>query len=212
MAAEKEKEGVVQVPQSVLTKLQEDMAAQEKKMADLEAKNAGLEQLFADSARAEGEPKLREKKNFEPKFRTVRLRKFPVAGGPELDYVVGWTNKGAYQEVDRSGISPQIVDYIDIIFLGQQKPKDGKIKAEKVRLLDLMNRGVQVHCKILNTKKESKMVPTGEEINVTVFDPQHGLTQTGDTIDGFVTYSDIEYTVQIPGVAEPVVIDGLFVN
>lgn len=207
-----EKEGVVQVPQSVLTKLQEDMAAQEKKMADLEAKNAGLEQLFADSARAEGEPKLREKKNFEPKFRTVRLRKFPVAGGPELDYVVGWTNKGAYQEVDRSGISPQIVDYIDIIFLGQQKPKDGKIKAEKVRLLDLMNRGVQVHCKILNTKKESKMVPTGEEINVTVFDPQHGLTQTGDTIDGFVTYSDIEYTVQIPGVAEPVVIDGLFVN
>lgn len=202
----------IEVDESVLIAMQKQMADTERKMADIEAKNAGLEELFAKGANPEGEGKLREKKSFEPKFRTVRLRKYPVAGGPETDFVVGWTNKGAYQEIDRSGITPQIVDYIDVIFLGQQKTKDGKIKAEKIRLLDLFNKGEQIHCKIIEMKRRDVKVPTGEEIDVTVFDPAHGIVSTGDKIDGYITQSEIQYTVKIPGVDANVEIDGEFVN
>jgi hypothetical protein len=211
--AEETKEKMVSVPSKMLTEIQEQMAAQDKKIADMEAKNAGLEELFQKGASTEGSEKLRQKKTFEPKFRTVRIRKFPIAGNEEnLGYVVGWTNKGAYQEVDRSGISPQVVDYIDIIFHGQERTKEGKLKAEKVRLLDLFNKGVQVHCKILDVKKEPRQVPTGQEINVTTWDPQHGLVDTGEKVDGWVGFTDMTYTIQIPGIPDPVVIDALFVN
>lgn len=210
--AEKEPKKI-EVEESMLVKLQEQMAEQERKMVDMEAKNAGLEELVARSASTNGDLKLKEKKNFEPKFRTVKIRKYPIAGDENnLGYVVGWTSKGAYQEVDRSGITPQIVDCIDVIFLGQEKTKEGKIKAEKIRLLDFMNKGQQVHCKILETQKEDVKVPTGEEIDVSVFDPAHGLVQTGDKVDGYYAYSEIKYKVQIPGVAEPVLIDSLFAN
>lgn len=207
------KDETVEVPMSLLTKMQEDMALMERKQADLEAKNAGLEELFAKDASTEGGEKLREKKSFEPKFRTVRIRKYPIAGDVNnLGYVIGWTNRGAYQEVDRSGVSPQLVDYIDIMFYGQDKTKEGKLKAEKVRLLDLLNNGVQIHCKITDVKKVPRKEPTGEEIDVTVFDPTHGLVGTGDKIDGYTAYSDITYTIAIPGVPEPVEVDGTFVN
>ena len=168
---------------------------------------------MARSASTNGDLKLKEKKSFEPKFRPIKIRKYPIAGDEnDLGYVVGWTSKGAYQEVDRSGITPQIVDYLDVIFLGQEKTKDGKIKAEKVKLLDLMNNGKHVHCKILDTKKEEKKVPTGEEIDVSVFDPAHGLVQTGDKVDGYYAYSEIAYKVEIPGVQGEVWIDSLFCN
>jgi hypothetical protein len=213
----KEKEGgddekMVQVPEASLTKLQEQMAEMERKDAEKDAKLAGLEELLAKGATPEGAPALREKKNFEPKFRTVRIRKYPIAGGPDLGYVIGWTSRGAYQMIDKSGISPQVIDYIDIIFLGQEKTKDGKIKAEQVKLLDLLNKGSQVHCKVIDMKHEKKKIPTGEEIDVTVFDPQHGLIATGDKIDGFIVQSEIEYTIQIPGIEKPVVIDSAFLN
>lgn len=210
---EKDEEQKVEVPLSELTKMQEQMAALEQKVADNEAKNAGLEEMFAKSADTTGEPKLREKKSFEPKFRTVRLRKYPVAGNVEdLDFIVGWTNRGAYQEVDRSGVSPQIVDYIEVIFLRNAEPTDGKIKAEKIKLLDLMNRGMQVHCKIIKMDRVEKQIPTGEEIDVTIFDPAHGLVSTGEKVDGFVTQSEIKCTIQIPGKDGVTVVDGLYVN
>lgn len=202
----------VEVPLQVLADMQKQMAELERKVAEGEAKNAGLEELFSKGASTEGEPKLREKKSFEPKFRTVRIRQYEVAGGPQKGFVVGWTNKGAYQEVDRSGVSPQIVDFIDVIFHGQEKTKDGKIKAEKIKLLDLLNKGSQVHCKILDTKRIDNKIPTGEQINISVFDPQHGLMETGDVIDGYVVISDIKYKIQIPGTVEPVWIDAVFVN
>lgn len=208
----KSDEDVVEVPLNLLTKMQEQMAELERKVEEGEAKNAGLEEMFSKGVSSEGETKLREKKNFEPKFRTVRIRKYPKAGGPELGYVVGWTNRGAYQEVDRSGVSPQVVDYIDVIFLGDEKSKDGKIKAEKIKLLDLFNNGIQVHCKIVSTKRNDEKIPTGEEIDITVFDPQHGLISTGEKIDGYITMSDIQYTIQIPTVSGDVVVDGAFVN
>lgn len=202
----------IEVSEKVLVKIQEDLAAQEKKIADMEAEREGLTQLL-EKAGTTGEAKLREKKSFEPKFRTVRVRKYPIAGDNEnLGYVVGFTSRGAYQEVDRSGVAPTIVDFIDVIFLGHEKGENGKLKAEKIKLLDFMNRGIQVHCKIVEQKKEEKSVPTGEEINVSVFDPQHGLVATGDVIDGYVTYSDIQYKIQIPGVVEPVWIDSLYCN
>lgn len=204
------KENVVEVPLKLLTEMQEQLASQEKRLVDAEAKNAGLAELMnrADTTEA---PKLREKRNFEPKFHTVRLRKFPKAGGDELHYVKGWTNKGAYQEVDRTGVSPQIVDFIDIIYLGDETTKDGKIKAEKVRLLDFLNKGQQVHCKILEHKTETLKVPTGEEIDVTLFDPQHGMISTGDKIDGYVVQTETKFKVNIPGHGEAW-IDAEFVN
>lgn len=206
---------IVQVPQSVLTQMQEQMALLEKKDADREAQMAGFEAMIEAGKAAEGsdEPKLRKGKSFEPKFRTVRIRKFPIAGEYENQgYVVGWTSRGAYQEVDRSGVTPQVVDFIDVIFLGQEKTADGKIKAEKVRLLDLMNKGSQIHCKILDTRKEVREVPTGEEIDVSTFDPQHGLIATGEKVDGYTAFTDIVHTIQIPGVEKPVEIDAMFCN
>lgn len=209
--ADEKKEKTVEVPLELLTKMQEQMAELERKNADIEAKNEGIQQMLS-KAGTEGEPKLREKKNFEPKFRTVRIRKYPIAGNIEnMGYVVGWTNRGAYQEMDRTGLVPTITDFLDVIFLGQEKTSNGKIKAEKIRLLDLFNNSTQVHCKILETKKEPRVVPTGEEIDVTVFDPAHGLMATGDKIDGYVTFSDIKYKIAIPGQGEHWV-DAEFLN
>lgn len=210
--AENDKDKKVEVPLAVLTEIQEKMAQMELDLVERDNKMAGLEELLA-KAGGEGEPKLRQKKNFEPKFRTVRLRKYPILGDVEkLGYVVGWTNRGAYQEVDKSGISPQVIDYIDLIFLGHEKNEKGKLQAEKVKLLDFMNKGIQIHCKILDMKKKNVDVPTGEEINVSVFDPQHGLISTGDVIDGYTSYSEIKYKVQIPGVQDAVWIDALYCN
>lgn len=203
-------EDKVEVPLKLLTEMQEQLAALEKSDADKEAKIAGLEQSMSKADTTDA-PKLREKRTFEPKFRTVRLRKYPKANGETLEYVVGWTNKGAYQEVDKTGIAPSIVDFIDIIYLGDEKTAGGKIKAEKVKLLDFLNKGQQVHCKILETRTEPKQVPTGEVIEVLVYSPQHGMTSTGESIDGYVMRSDTEFKVQVPGHGE-IWIDGEFVN
>lgn len=203
----------IEVDAELLAKMQEQMAALERKVADGEAKSAGLEELVAKNAETNSDLKLKEKKSFEPKFRTVKVRKYPIAGDENnLGFVVGWTNRGAYQEVDRSGVSPQIIDYIDIVFLGSEKTKEGKLKAEKVKLLDFMNKGIAVHCKIVDTKKEEKKVSTGEEIDISVFDPAHGLISTGDKIDGYYAYSEIEYKIEIPGIKDAVWIDSLFAN
>lgn len=202
---EQEEEKVVSVPLKLLTELQEGLTRAEKTAADATARAAGVEDMFAANAGANtiGESKLREKKTFEPAFRTVRLRKYPIAGDlTDLGFVGGWTNRGAYQEVDRTGIAPQTVDYIDVIFLNHEKTEKGAIKAEKIKLLDLLNKGEQVYCKILETKREDKPTPTGEEIDVTVFDPQHGLVSTGEKIDGYVTFSSIQYKLNVPGIGE----------
>ena len=202
----------VEVPAALLTAMQEQVSEMERKLAENEAKTAGLESLM-EKASADGEPKLREKKSFEPKFRTVKIRKYPIAGDIDnMGYVIGWTNRGSYQEVDRTGISPQVIDVIEILFLGQERSKDGKLKAEKVRLLDYMNKGIPVHCKILSEKVEQRNIPTGEEIHCTTFDPQHGLIDSGDVIDGYVGYSDKTLTIQIPGVEKPLEIDAMYCN
>lgn len=210
-----EEEQKVEVPMKLLTQMQEQMAELERKVAEGEAKNAGLEEMVnktAESA-ASGEAKLRVRKDFTPKFRTVRLRKYSPTNDPEnMKFVVGWTNRGSYQEVDRTGVAPQIVDMIDLVFLGAEKNKEGKLTATKTRLLDFMNNGIQIHCKILDTKKEPKTDPTNEEIEVTSFDPQHGLITTGETIDGYITHDEIQYKVQVPGFADPIWIDATYCN
>lgn len=207
MALEDKKEEKVEVSQKFLQQIQEQMSDMDKKMADMEAKNAGLEDMVKASSSTEGGQKIRDKKNFEPKFRTVRIRKYPIAGDVDnLGYVLGWTKRGAYQEVDRSGVSPQIVDYIDVIFHGQPK------KAERIKLLDLLNKGQQIHCKVIEVKNTPRREPTGEEIDITVFDPAHGLVATGDKIDGWTGFSDLVYKITIPGIAEVIEINGEFVN
>ena len=200
----KKEEAVVEVPVAVLTALQEQMADLERKVADGEAKSAGLEAMVSESAKTND--KLKEKKSFEPKFRTVRLRKYPIAGDEtKMGYVIGWTKKGAYQEYVQTPTGAQLVDYIDIIFHGQEK------KAEKIRLLDLLNKGEQVHCKILETKREEVKHETGEEIDVSIFDPAHGLINTGEKVDGYYTISDIQYKLNVPGLGE-VWVDSAYTN
>lgn len=209
------KPGQVVVEQSVLTKILQDQASLEKRITDEEANRKGLEELFAanNSEEVVGGNKLRLKKNFEPAFRTVRIRKYPMGGDPEkLGYVIGWSDRGAYHKVDRSGVNPQVVDYIDVFFLGHERNEEGKLQAESVPLLKLLNDSTQVHCKIIEVKKVPRIVPTGEEINVTTWDPQHGLIQTGDIIDGYIGFTDMTLVVQIPGVEGTTEIDEKYVN
>ena len=104
------------------------------------------------------------------------------------------------------------LDFIEVIFLGYEKDEKGKLKAEKIKLLDLMNFGIQVNCKILETEKKTIDVPTNEEIAVQSFDPQHGLVSTGEIIDGYTSYSEIKYKLQIPGIEQPVWVDSLYCN
>ena len=202
---------MVQVPQADLTKIMESLAEGERQRAELEAKVAGLESL---SGKADtDEPKLREKKNFEPKFRTVRIRKYPMKGDYDNQgYVIGWSNRGSYQMVDKSGISPVIVDMLDVQFLGHERSKDGKLQFEAIPLLGLFNKGVQVHCKIIKSDRKEVVIPTGEAIDIVTYDPKHGMLPTGEQIDGYVTQSEIKYTIEIPGVKEPVEIDAMYVN
>ncbi len=203
----------VEVPSSFIVEMQEKMAKMEQEIEDGKAKQAGMEELLSAKASTEGETKLRTKRSYEPAFHTVGIRKFPIAGDDtNLGYIIGWTSRGAYQEVDRSGITPQFVDFIDVIFLGHEKTEDGKIKAEKIKLLDFYAKGIKVNCKIVGVDRKEVAIPTGEEIDVTTFDPAHGLVATGEKIDGFVTQSEITYKIQIPGVAEIVEIDQLYVN
>lgn len=208
------KEDVVQIPRADLVAIQEALAKGEQEREAQNAKMAGLEEMLqaGKGAEVDGSGKLRERKNYEPKFRTVRIRKYPMAGKfDDLGYVVGWSSRGAYQEVDRSGISPQIVDFVDLAFLGHEKNEKGVLQFEKVKLLDLLNKGEQVHCKILEAKNTPRKEPTNEEINVTVWDPQHGLVATGDMIDGYTAFTDTSFVIEIPGVGKTDV-DGMYVN
>lgn len=206
-------EELTQVPTSLLEALQKQLSDLQIQVENGNAKTAGLEELLQNKPSEEGGNKLREKKNFEPKFRTVRIRQYPIMGDhANLGYVIGWTNRGAYQEVDRTGVTPQYVDFIDVIFLGQERNEEGKLKAEKIKLIDLFTKGVQVACKIQKIERHENKIPTGEEIDVTVYDPLHGMMGTGEVIDGYVIHSDIVYTIEIPGRAESVEIDGTYVN
>lgn len=206
----------MEVDPKVLEQIQADIAKLEKGREDDRATIAGLEEALAQGADTVGQPALRKKRTFEPAFRTVRLRKYSKAGG-EPDFIVGWDNKGAYEEVDKTGVRPEIVNYINVVFLSEMdrhnKAAGEKdvLKVEKVKLLDLMNKGEQVHCKITDRREEKKTDPTGEIIKVSTYDPQHGLVETGEEIDGFVTHSDIQLKVQIPG-HEDIWIDQLYCN
>ncbi len=223
------KPGQVVVDQKQIASILESQANTEKALEDLRAKNAGLEAMFEANKGADtnGEKKLRERKNFEPAFRTVTLKKYPIKGDVEnLGYVIGWTNRGAYQRVNRDGIAPVVVDYIDIIFLGHERNEEGKLQAESVPLLSLLN-AAEVNCKVLEVKDYNgekfritypptgqgvRKMPTGEEINITTFDPKHGMVATGDMIDGWVGFTDLTYVIQIPAVPEPVEVDGKYLN
>lgn len=205
------KDDEVAVPQATLTEIMTRLSETERLLEETRANQAGREELGSDAAA--GEKKLREKQNFEPKFRTVRLRKYPMHGKHEdMGYVVGWTSRGAFQTVDRTGTSPVIVDMIEVIYLDHERNPKGVLQAEAIPLLKLMNEGIAVHCKVIERTVKKDKKPTGEEINVSVFDEKHGLVRTGDVVDGYVEFTDIQLKIQIPGRVEPVEIDSKFVN
>lgn len=226
------KVGEIVVDQKTLATVLEKQSQMEKDLADKDAKMAGLEEMFAadkgaDTTGAE-KGKLRERKDHEPQFRTVRVRKYPMAGDvTKMGWVIGWTDRGAYHKVDKTGVSAQLVDWIDIIFLDHEKDGDGKLVAESVPLLDLLNKGEQVHCRVLDIKdykglsfkpsypstfQAERKVGTGEEIRIKTFDQKHGLMESDEIIDGYVGFTDLRYVVQIPGRSEPFEVDGKYVN
>jgi hypothetical protein len=205
---------VIEVPKNLLVEMQNKQLQMEKDMEDLKGKNAGLEEMMKNGGgETSDKAELKMKKSFEPKFRTVRIRQYPMKGNVEnLGFVIGWSNRGAYQKLDTTGTSPQMSEYLDVFFLGHERNDEGKLQAESIKSLDLINKGIQVHCKILDTKKEVREVPTNEEIGVTTWDPQHGLIDTGEKVDGYVAYTDTTYTIQVPGEVKPVVVDSKYVN
>lgn len=231
------RDGEVIVSEKTLASVLERTAQLEKDVADGEAKRAGLEAMMLENKDADttGEKKLRERKKFEPAFRTVGMKKYPIGGDPEnLGIVIGWTPRGAYQKVDKSGVSAQIVDFIDILYYGDKGIKDGKPWGESVPLLSLLG-APEIVCKVLQVKdfegqpmklrysplvdpdlssdrQGEEKIPTGESITIREFDPKHGLIDTGEAIDGWVGFTNLTFVLQLPGVTEPVEVDGKFVN
>lgn len=229
------KPGEVIVDQKTLATVLEGQAKIEKELEDQKLKNAGLEEMMRAGS---SDDKPKDRKQFTPAFRTVGIKKMPMMGDHENQgYVVGYTNRGAYQKVDKSGVSAQVVDYIDVIYLGHEYlEKDGKkvLQAESVPLLSLLGAPEAV-CKVLEVKdKDGKpykiryqpMIDpdvgldregedrqyTGEQINVTSWDPKHGLVETGEKIEGWVASTPLTMVIQIPGWPNPVEIDSKFCN
>lgn len=201
---------LVEVPQKQLTEIMEKISALEIANADKDAKIAGLAAM--QDAPAVGETPLRQKKTFEPAFRVARLKKLPFNGDPEdMRIVTGWTNRGSYQKVDRSGVAPELIDYMQVIFLGHEKDKDGKLQAFEVRTLDLYN-AQPIICKIDKEEVNKTKKPTGEIIPVVTYDPKHGNVLTGETVDGWVEEADVTLTLNVPGIPEPVKINSKFAN
>lgn len=198
----------VEVSASVLEGIQRQMLTMETEIQNQKGVIAGLTEINTAGG---DDKKIREKKSFEPKFRTVKLRKFPVAGNyDDQDYIVGWSDRGAYQQIDRSGLSPQIIDVIDVMFLRNLNSKPQRY--EVIKLLDILNKGEQVSAKVVEKKVKNVPHETGEEIDVTLFDPAHGLMSTGDKVDGVTMMPDNEYVIQIPGVIDPLTIKEKFLN
>ncbi|MBK3666181.1 hypothetical protein JJE66_33790 [Bradyrhizobium diazoefficiens] len=201
----------VEVPQAQLTEIMEKLSSLEIANADKDAKIAGL-MAATETAAPVGETPLRQKKTFEPAFRVVRLKKIPFNGDPEdKRIVVGWTKRGSYQKVDRSGVAPELVDYMQVIFLGHEKDADGNMQAFEVRTLDLYN-AESVVCKIEKESINRHKEPTGEVIPVVIYDPKHGNVLTGEHVDGWTEEFDNTLAISIPGVKDPVVISSKFAN
>lgn len=205
-----DKKTTVEVPQETLSKIMEDIAQLQKDNADKDAKIAALSD--GGEAKPVGQTPLREKKTFEPAFRVVRLKKLPFNGDPEdKRIVIGWTDRGSYQKVDRSGTHAELVDYMQVIYLGHERDKDGKLQAFEVKTLDLYN-AESIVCKIINEDVKKTKDPTGEVIPVTTYDPKHGTVLTGDTVDGWVENAEVKLTISVPGVIEPVTINAKYAN
>jgi len=93
MAEEAKKSKTVEVSEDMLTGLHRRMLELEKQAETQDGIIAGLKEV--NESKDDG-VKLREKKSYEPKFRTARLRKYPVAGNfDDQDYIIGWSDRGA---------------------------------------------------------------------------------------------------------------------
>lgn len=194
-------EEVSTVPTKMLVEMQKQMAQNEKDNAELKAKLAGIEVLMEEDKETVSEPALKKKKSFEPAFRTAKLRKFPIKGDFENQgYVIGWTDRGAYEEVAMTAMGPAKTLFIDLVFAGLEKNAEGKAQAEKVNYLKFLNDSTIERFKIIETKREDNEVATGEEIDITVFDPQHGLMSTGEKIDGYTVFTNVKHKISVPEV------------
>ena len=64
--AEENKDDFVKVPSKFLKEMQEQMAENDRKVADMEAKTAGMQELLSKADPEADSKKLRKGKNFEP--------------------------------------------------------------------------------------------------------------------------------------------------
>jgi hypothetical protein len=211
---EEEPDEMIQVSAKTLREIQQQMKQNEIDKENNRLRMAGLEQMIEDSKgpATDGQPRLREKKDNTPKFRTVRLHKMPMAGDVTNEgIVIGWSNRGAYQKIDKTGVAPVVVDHLDVFFLDHERNADGVLQAETVTLQSFLD-SPTIICKIQKMDRTERKVPTGEEIQAMTYDEKHGMVSTGEIVDGFVGFTDTVYTIEVPGRTEPVEIDAMFVN
>lgn len=191
----------VEVPVDLLKEMQEKIAA--------------LEARDTVNAVMEGKKDIRELESLEAKFKQkkIRLRKVRILNDKNEDkggIVIGWTARGAYEVVDKSGPNAVNVNMMDVFFLGG--PKD---KPTTITLKTLMS-GEEIWCDEVSRDVQIKKHKTGEEIEVMEWDTKTGRgnnqISTGVIIDGYYAIPEGTMALKVPGQEEPVIIDIRFAN
>ena len=156
-----------------------------------------------------GKKDIRELESLEERFKTKKyyLRKIKIVDDKGEDHggiVVGWTDRGAYEVVDKSGVSAIMVNYMDVFLLRKKTPVT--VKAMTVK------DGERIECTEVSRDIKIHKHKTGEEIEVMEWDEKHGHLSTGTMIDGYYATPEGTITVSIPGIAEPYTINQKYLN
>lgn len=193
----------IEVDESLLLDMQ-------KQIKDLEARTLAAETAALVTAVAEGKKDIREIESLTERFKLkeLTLRKLSITGADGKDkggIVIGWTPRGAYEVVDKSGANAVLVNMMDVFFLG------GSDKPTTIKASDLV-KGERIKCKEISRDMQVVKHKTGEEIEVSEFKTEHGLVATGTIIDGYYAQPEGTYTVSIPEHDKPVTINQMFFN
>lgn len=193
----------IEVDESVLTDLMAQLASQKRDIDSLNAKA-----LISDVE--EGKKGLREVEDAAAKYAKApheySLRMVSMAdtkGNETKKLVIGWTAKGCYVKVKDHPNEPETLMY-DVLFYGDEKAVP--ITAKKFK------DGERIKCVEVSRDIKLEKHATGEEMEVTQFDPKHGMTATGIIIDGFDQRPEGTYTLQVPGFPDPITVNMNHVN
>lgn len=188
-----------------------EMATLLARMDSMEKELASTASLDEVKAIESGTADIREIENIEEKWKkapkVMHLRSVamedPKTKQVVNKVVVGWTKRGCYVKVKDHPNEPETLMY-DVYFYGDKEPV--AITAKK--FLD----SPRIKCMEIGRDITVKKYKTGEELEVTEFDPKHGLKSTGTIIDGYYATPEGTYALKVPGINEPVVVNINHVN